>query len=90
MPRCCERIKDEFEPSYASILAYGADPDALRVAVLDLEDNSRITSCFTAWCSRCSNAYLLTTDIEAFPSPSAHHTHQLRLLSVLRESGAFF
>jgi hypothetical protein len=90
MPRCCTRIHNEFEPSYASILAYGPDPDALRVAVLNLEDNSRITSCFTAWCPHCSNAYMITNDMDSFPSPSAHHTHQLRLLSVLRESGAFF
>lgn len=90
MPRCCERIEDEFRPSYASVLAYGSDPEALRAAVSNLEDNTRITSCFTAWCSHCSGTYMLTTDLDNFPAPSAHHTHQLQLLSVLRESGAFF
>jgi hypothetical protein len=28
--------------------------------------------------------------MQEFASPSAHHTHQLLLLSVLRESGAYF
>lgn len=90
MPRCCQQIQNEFKPSYASVLAYGPDPDSLRDAVARLEDDTRITSCFTAWCPKCSGTYLLTTDMESFPVPSAHHTHQLRLLSVLRESGAFF
>jgi hypothetical protein len=88
-PRCCQPIQDEFKPSYASILAHGPDPQALRDAVAHVEQGRGITSCFTAWCSRCSDTYLLTTDLDSFPTPSAHHTHQLRLLSVLRESGAF-
>lgn len=88
MPRCCARIPDEFRPSYASVLVYGSDPAKLEQAVRDAEDGQRITSCFTAWCPRCAQTYLLTTDLENFPSPSAHHTHQLVLLSVLRESGA--
>lgn len=90
MPRCCQRIPNEFAPSYASVLAFGSDPQSLQNAVSHLEDDTRITSCFTAWCPNCSGTYLLTTDIDSFPAPSAHHTHQLRLLSVLRESGAFF
>ena len=90
MPRCCEKIPNEFNPSYASVLVHGLDPLALEEAVRDLEEKQRITSCFTAWCSKCSRTYLLTTDLDSFPAPSAHHTHQLRLLSVLRESGAFF
>ena len=88
MPRCCTQIHDEFKPSYASVLVYGRDPCALEQAVHDAESKQRITSCFTAWCSRCSQTYLLTTDLDSFPSPSAHHTHQLVLLSVLRDSGA--
>jgi len=87
-PRCCHRIPDEFKPSYASVLVYGSDPLKLEHAVREVETNERIASCFTAWCPNCANSYLLTTDIEAFPCPSAHHTHQLVLLSVLRESGA--
>ena len=90
MPRCCEPIPNEFSPSYASVLAHGPDPQGLRDAVRDLEENQRIASCFTAWCPKCSATYLLTTDLDSFPAPSAHHTHQLRLLSVLRESGAYF
>lgn len=87
-PRCCHRIEDEFRPSYASVVVYGSDPIKLEQAVRDAESQQRITSCFTAWCPTCARTYLLTTDIHAFPSPSAHHTHQLVLLSVLRESGA--
>jgi hypothetical protein len=90
MPRCCTRIQDEFAPSYASVLVHGHDPASLEQAVRDIETKQRVTSCFTAWCSRCAGPYLLTTDLDAFPAPSAHHTHQLLLLSVLRESGAFF
>ena len=88
-PRCCHAIRDEFRPSYASVLVHGKDPEKLRAAVQDLEAQ-RITSCFTAWCPDCSGTYLLTTELDRFPAPSAHHTHQLLLLSVLRESGAFF
>jgi len=91
MPRCCHPIADEFKPSYASVLVYGPDaPAKLQDAVRDAESRQRITSCFTAWCSSCQRPYLLTTDLAGFPCPSAHHTHQLLLLSVLRESGAFF
>ena len=89
MPRCCTRIADEFKPSYASVLVFGQDTGALEQAVADLESTQRITSCFTAWCPNCQGPYLLTTDLDAFPAPSAHHTHKLVLLSVLRESGAF-
>jgi hypothetical protein len=89
MRRCCHPIENEFKPSYASVLVHGEDPNTLRLAVEDLE-SQHITSCFTAWCPDCSNTYLLTPEITSFPCPSAHHTHQLVLLSVLRESGAFF
>ena len=88
--RCCHPIPDEFKPSYASVLVHGPDPEKLRDAVRAAESKQRLTSCFTAWCPRCSGPYLLTTNLASFPSPSAHHTHQLVLLSVLRESGAFF
>lgn len=87
-PRCCTTIPDEFRPSYASVLVFGPDPGKLQQAVQAAESRQRLTSCFTAWCSRCSGPYLLTTDLDAFPTPSAHHAHQLVLLSVLRESGA--
>jgi hypothetical protein len=86
--RCCTRIVDEFMPSYASVLVYGSDPIKLEQAVREAESQQRITSCFTAWCPNCASPYLLTTDLAGFPSPSAHHTHQLVLLSVLRDSGA--
>lgn len=89
-PRCCNPIPDEFKPSYASVLMHGPDPEKLRDAVCAAETTQRLTSCFTAWCARCSGPYLLTSALDSFPCPSAHHTHQLRLLSVLRESGAFF
>ena len=90
MPRCCDKIKDEFKPSYASVLIHGADPAALENAVRRLETKQPITSCFTAWCSHCSATSLITTDVLGFPCPSAHHTHQLMLLSILQDSGAFF
>ena len=89
-PRCCTPISDEFKPSYASVLVHGPDPEKLRDAVRAAESKQRLTSCFTAWCPDCAGTYLLTTELDAFPAPSAHHTHQLQLLSVLRESGAFF
>ena len=90
MPRCCSPISDEFKPSYASVLVHGTDPGKLAEAVNEAETNHRVTPCFTAWCPKCYGPYLLTTGINEFPSPSAHHTHQLLLLSVLRESGALF
>jgi hypothetical protein len=88
--RCCAGIADEFKPSYASILVHGPEPSTLREAVRTLEESSPITSCFTGWCSHCASPSLITTDLESFMAPSAHHTHQLLLLSVLQKSGAFF
>lgn len=95
-PRCCARPPgdaraDEFAPCYASVVAYGtSDPAALRSAVVRLEEGDPgIVSCFTAWCSRCRSPYLLTTDLAAFPTPSAHHTHKLQLLAQLRQAGVY-
>ena len=90
MPRCCEPIPNEFAPSYASILVYGNDHTDLCDAVHDLETKQPLTSCFTAWCSRCKRNTLLTTDLHGFPTPSAHHTHQLALFKILYESGVVF
>lgn len=88
-PRCCVPLASEFRPCYASVLVFGADPANLETKVKELE-SERITSCFTAWCSRCNQTYLLTTDVSAFSTPSAHHTHKLKLLDGLRESGVYF
>lgn len=88
MPRCCTRIEDEFAPSYSSVLVFGSDPRGLEDAVMRAEQTESITSCFTAWCSRCRGPYLVSTDIAGFPCPSAHHTHKLVLLAALREAGA--
>ena len=87
--RCCQPIQDEFQPCYASVLVHGENPCTLQAAVQEIEAQ-RITSCFTAWCPDCADTYFLATDLDSFPCPSAHHTHKLVLLSVLRESGAFF
>lgn len=87
--RCCQPILDEFKPCYSSVLMHGADPLALQAAVRNVE-SQRLTSCFTAWCPDCADTYFLTPELDSFPCPSAHHTHKLVLLSVLRESGAFF
>jgi hypothetical protein len=93
-PRCCSKAvssEDEFAPCYASVVAYGtSDPGALRAAVGQLEAGTPgIVSCFTAWCTRCRAPYLLTTDLAAFPTPSAHHTHKLQLLRQLRGAGVY-
>ena len=82
MPRCCEQIPAEFDPSYASVTLLGGT--SLRDKVAELEARP-ITPCFTAWCPRCSRAYLLTTDLASFPSPSAHHAHRLALLAGLSQ-----
>jgi hypothetical protein len=95
-PRCCrarpegDRIQDEFAPCYASVLVYGEQAfDRLKEDVERLERGSTITSCFTGWCSRCKGNYLLTPDLQRFPSSSAHHTHKLALLKFLRDEGVF-
>lgn len=87
MPRCCQPPANEFEPCYASVLLFGRD--GLEAAVRDAE-SGRLASCFTAWCPRCYGAYLVTADLDAFPCPSAHHTHKLHLLRQLREAGIYF
>jgi hypothetical protein len=87
-PRCCNPIPDEFKPSYASVLVHGEDPAALPAAVEKLEQ--QLLSCFSAWCQKCKRNYMLTPELASFPSPSAHHTHQLALLQMLQDSGVVF
>ncbi len=84
--RCCAPPPNEFAPCYASVLAFPPGGEGeLRAAVEALEqERPGPISCFTAWCPRCRGVYLLTTDMGTFPSPSAHHTHKLRLLQLLR------
>lgn len=85
-----EPISDEFAACYASVLVYGADaPSELCKAVAALEEGGGIVSCFTAWCSDCRKNYFLTPELGRFPTSSAHHTHKLELLRVLREQGIF-
>jgi hypothetical protein len=88
--RCCARIPNEFAPSYASVLVHGTDGCGLRDAVISLETGQTITSCFTAWCPQCLDTSMVVTDLQAFPAPSAHHTHQLALLAVLQRAGVYF
>lgn len=92
MARCClpEPIPNEFVACYASVLVYGSNAEAgLAEAVSGLEKGGAIVSCFTAWCSSCRKNYFLTSDLARFPTASAHHTHKLMLLRMLRESGVF-
>ena len=88
-PRCCHAPGNEFQECYASVLVYGRDPACLERAVLRAESQS-LASCFTAWCPQCYRSYLLCTDLDKFPCPSAHHTHKLQLLDRLRESGIYY
>ena len=74
MPRCCTPIPNEFQPSYASILAsldLQQDVEALEAGPL--------LPCFTAWCPSCKAPYLITSALGLFKSPSAHHAHMLTL-----------
>ncbi len=63
--------------------------DNLKAAVETLEEHPALISCFTAWCSRCRGAYMLTPDLASFPAPSAHHTHKLVLLEKLCAEGVY-
>ena len=74
MPRCCTPIPNEFQPSYASILA----STDLKKEVKALEEGP-LLPCFTAWCPSCRAPYLLTGALHLFKSPSAHHAHMLTL-----------
>jgi hypothetical protein len=80
MPRCCDAIPNEFSPSYASVLV----AKDLQAAVQELEAGN-LKPCITAWCSACRVPYLITTSIDAFACPSAHHAHML----VLSKQDAF-
>jgi hypothetical protein len=84
MPRCCRPDAAEFLSCYASVLSYGRDPNNLKQAVAKMEARM-IQPCFTAWCPRCQQVYLLAPDLEEFPTPSAHHVHKLRLWENLRD-----
>jgi hypothetical protein len=87
-PCRCPKTPEDFAPCYASVLAFGSD--GLEKAVRGIEANpGGLVSCFTAWCSVCKGPYLLTTDVAAFPTRSAHHTHKLVLLDSLREDSVF-
>ena len=74
MPRCCSAVRDEFVPSYASVLV----AEDLERAVTVLEAG-KLKPCITAWCSACQAPYLITTSMDKFASPSAHHAHMLVL-----------
>ena len=78
MPRCCETIAGEFAPSYASVALLGTASLEARVAEVEARP---VAPCFTAWCPRCHRAYLLTTDLPLFRTPSEHHAHRLALLA---------
>ncbi len=91
-PRCCSAVSspDEFAECYASVLVYGPSAsNALKEAVEALEQTQSLVSCFTAWCPRCRGNYFLTTDVDSFPVPSAHHTHKLALLGRLSSAGIY-
>lgn len=90
MPRCCNGVDPvaEFSPCYASVLVFGQD--GLKDAVDGVETSGQgLVSCFTAWCGRCKTRYLLTTDLDLFPTSSAHHTHKLVLLNGLKSCGMY-
>ena len=88
MARCCSGIiPNEFTPCYASALVYGTDT-GLRDKLQQMEQEG-IHPCFTAWCSTCSNTYMLCSDVPKFFSPSAHHTHKLALLDLLKAEGIY-
>lgn len=85
--RCCAPPPDEFSPCYASVLAFPGSGE-LRAKVEALERGQPgLVSCFTAWCPRCRAPYFLSTDLGAFPCPSAHHVHKLLLLRRLCAEG---
>jgi hypothetical protein len=79
MKRCCNPIKDEFKPCYASALVA---PD-LREAVRAVEQ-APLQASITAWCSVCKAPYLIAGALGFFPSPSAHHAHMVVLSRRLR------
>ena len=81
MPRCCQAIPNEFAPCYASVLV--GDVQA-KVAALE---EGPLRPCITAWCERCGKAYLLTSALHFFKSPSAHHAHMLALADKLAQTG---
>lgn len=83
MPRCCQPIHGEFEPSYASVLVHGGLGEKQRADLRAAEEGA-IVSCFTAWCPSCQRPYLLTEDVGMFPSASAHHAHKLILMIKLK------
>jgi hypothetical protein len=80
--RCCSAVPDEFAPTYASVLV-----GDLPARVARLEQHT-LVPCLTAWCQRCSRAYLLTTALPLFPSPSAHHAHMVVLAERLAAAAA--
>lgn len=82
MPRCCSPIKNEFSPSYASVLVAG-DGDSLKTAVSELE-RGHLRPCITSWCSCCQAPYLITSSMGLFKSPSEHHAHMLTLAKTMK------
>ena len=78
--RCCQSIPDEFARSYASVIVGDVES---KVALLEQQP---LTPCLTAWCNRCHRAYLLTTAMPLFASPSAHHAHMVVLAERIKSA----
>lgn len=82
--RFCQPDPADHAPCYASALAFpGAH--GLRDALIDAE--SDLVPCFTGYCARCKNVRLLNSLVHEFPSPSAHHVHQIVLMRKLQSNG---
>lgn len=86
MPRCCNGLPGEFQPTYASALVAGPSAGDLEKAVRAMEDDSPICPCVTAWCGSCKRVSCVTAGRELFAAPSAYYAHCLVAHGMFQET----
>jgi hypothetical protein len=78
MPRCCsDPSEQDFAPCYSSVLVAGGGAEALRRAVVSMEEDEKICPCVTAWCSKCKRVSTLVTSRGLYKTRSEHLAHML-------------
>ncbi|NBV33890.1 MAG: hypothetical protein EBR81_08940 [Proteobacteria bacterium] len=83
--RFCNPRYNEITECYASVLLTGSRT-GLKQAVVDAEKD--LVPCFTAYCDKCRNVYMLGTDLAHFKTVSEHHAHKIALLRSLQSGAA--
>ena len=83
--RFCNPAYNDISHSYASVLLTGSKA-GLKESIIDAEKD--LVPCFTAYCEKCRNVYMLGTDAAHFKTITDHHVHKIALMRSLHGGGA--